>query len=214
MHLLSSNRPSLRKPHGSGTCRRGWPPAAVFLAVVGMALAARADMIWPTGLGDFLVRVDTAAAAFEAEEPAARGYLAEGPARPLQWREETEAATTTTVLRFGENRVTVSHGSTIAPQQNNDTVRIEAAPSREVVMPAIYEETAPEIVVEDLSAVTETAPERAGRRSVLDEKFVNWVTRRIDDTKVEIPFTLPTEPGEGEPVAPTERVRVRYREEP
>ena len=66
----------------------------------------------------------------------------------------------------------------------------------------------------EIPPAEQLTPPETSRRSFLDQKFVNWVTRRMDDTEVEIPFLLPSGSSTEEPAAPTERVRVRYRTEP
>jgi hypothetical protein len=70
-----------------------------------------------------------------------------------------------------------------------------------------------EFTIEDSLATIEV-PEPEPKKSVIDENFVNWVTHRMRNSKVEVPFQLPTEVNSEEETAPTERVRVRYRVEP
>jgi len=188
-------------------------------------------MIWPTEIGTFLIRrgdrqpAATGQVPAEADPivawtvPAVDGYLAAGPGRPLRWASPVESATSTVVLRFersdrsgrSENRnLAAADAAPLSLEANGEPDGVLMAEDSTTYRMQSEQLSPVEVAVEEPEA--ESPP--ATRRSVLDEKFVNWVTRRMDDTKVEIPFQLPTETTEGEPVAPTERVRVRYRTEP
>lgn len=186
-----------------------------------MGLAAQRSMIWPTGIGDFLIRRGTPPELANAtpardldSRPVSDGYLRNGVARPLRWAEEPDRSTSMVVLRFENNGVTVSQPGISSQTETEPTVMHETDSPPPVV---VRREVEPTVVVTEQPpvavAATET-PEQPTRPTVLDENFVNWVTRRIDETKVEIPFQLPTDPGGGDLITPTERVRVRYREEP
>lgn len=186
-------------------------------------------MIWPTEIGTFLIRrgdrqpAATGQVPAEADPlvartvPAVDGYLAAGPGRPLRWASPVESATSTVVLRFersdrsrsGNRNLAAADAAPLSLEANDEPGGVLVAEDSTTYRLQSEQLPPVEVAVEE----PEEAPP-ATRRSVLDEKFVNWVTRRMDDTKVEIPFQLPTETTEGEPVAPTERVRVRYRTEP
>jgi hypothetical protein len=198
------------------------------LGGVGMSLAAQSSMIWPTGIGTFLVKRGPASewpgARERAEAGAAvsapgrsSGYLASGAARPLRWDQPVDAATSTLVLRFEteDDKSETARRALIASAAEAREMRLEESALRSLM---VMEEP-PRVELVSASPpepvpMPEEASEPPARGGVLDEQFVNWVTRRIGETKVEIPFQLPTEATEGDRVAPTERVRVRYRVEP
>ena len=142
------------------------------------------------------------------------GYMANLQTRPLRWGHTRAVATTTTVLRFGPRSLEVLED--LPPPPPEETMQI----SREEIVTTLdsretYQDILPQVevatITDELAGQVETEP--LPQRTILDDKFVTWVTRRIDDSKVEVPFQLPTE-NNTEPVAPTERVRVRYRVEP
>lgn len=180
-------------------------------------------MVWPSGVSASQTRRGRHQPEFLEAEPSPvvtphrEGYLETGPARPLVWADNGMSATSTVVLRFETRAAQPPPVSTNpAAPDSQFSFSTESDPSQTMV--GEFETRSlgsrPATVVETAPPAEPPKPEPPPSRSVLDERFLNWVTRRIDDTKVEIPFQLPTEPSEGEMIAPTERVRVRYREEP
>jgi hypothetical protein len=183
-----------------------------------MAFATPSTVIWPTGIGDFLVkRVSTGETQGDRDGTVERnlgtgGYLVSAPGRPLLWDQASPIATTSEVLVFRDERPLESDLDVFSPQAGEGSA--ESKPLDTVSAVNAYETAVEEAGAEQGPAMSESVASNGRRGSILDEKFVNWVTRRIDETKVEIPFNLPTEGSIVEPVAPTDRVRVRYRVEP
>lgn len=142
------------------------------------------------------------------------GYLARAQSQSLRWDQSRPSATETTVLHFGPRKLEKLESE--PPPPVADTVafsheeRATTLDSNETVQDITAEVSS--ITIADLYAQNEK-PEPVKEKAIIDEQFVNWVTRRMGDSKVEVPFQLPTE-NNAEPVAPTERVRVRYRVEP
>lgn len=183
--------------------------------MVGMTFASPPTMIWPTGIGDFLVRTVSPSNAETDNRSVARkgsdGYLRTGPARPLLWVDTSPVATTTLVLRFEEKKIETPEFSTATLGEETPMGYFDEISGQPMTLVADRNERSMG-ATEAAEVVPE--PSKVDDRILMNQRFVNWVTQRTDDAKVEIPFMLPSDPNLEEPAAPTERVRVRYRTEP
>lgn len=143
------------------------------------------------------------------------GYLVSAPGRSLAWQEGR--AGPTRIFEIQEP----SRLSDAGAAGNRDGSRQRGAlnpdpPEMSELTPMVPLKLgegvpAPEAAEAPVGGDTVRRPQGG----VFDEDFVNWITRRVDEGKVEVPFRLPV-PRSTEPSiqVPDERVRVRYRIEP
>ncbi|MFP4282191.1 MAG: hypothetical protein ACLFU2_06180 [Opitutales bacterium] len=151
--------------------------------------------------------------ALELRRSRDRGYLVNAPARDLVWAETTPSPTTTMVMRFERAepradaaelaKATESPETRFGPLDAPETSFFEDLPPLPIPLPQspLEEEEGEDYVV----------PRRS---SVLDEGFVDWVTQGVDESKLEVPFQLPSGADPVDFTPPSERVRLRYRDEP
>ncbi len=199
----------------------------IALAQAGViAPAGPSVRIWPKSIGDYvnvhsrpLLRRTPAAEEQrdgELEPISRRGYLVTGPGRALVWENRMPAATTSFTLdlhKADESADEVNDEPDLGHAVDDRVERrfLEAAERASVEVAPEMAHSPPEIAERDPPSGEES---HAGR-GILDEDFINWVTRRVERTRVEVPFRLPSETLTGEqPKAPSDRIGVRYRVEP